>query len=502
MANRKRIASYGRRGQLVRVFSEDVTTRGTKQRLVRVQWNEFRGAPLETASWPYGKENVATAKGYAEGVAQRLAAGLAPAPVDRTIRELANAHVQAEGEAWAPATLRNFRHRWSRFEAFALKHTPARLITEETLDEFRDAMRRAGVVTNQRGETIGVVKQVFRWARRRKLIGENPIAEYTIKLAKGERRVDVPEWAPDDVRRMFEQLARDGASRSVRLWRLEVALYLAALQGPRQNALRHIAVDDVNLSGKTVRHPTAAGVVLPPRSVWFNPAWDKTDQERVQPLTRGAVRVIRIARVWRARIGYAGPWLLPPVHNKAQPWTYQALNQALRTLCARCTPPVAWVKGRALHGFRKYAAGEIHRITGSERGAADWIGDKSVQIVRKHYLKKRAEEQRSVAGQMTGPAVTRRASSSADRQAAADRQDAARKPVTHGTRTGYNRGCRCDGCRTAQREHIRQQRGTDPTKYRIAEANRNAVATQATNTNAPRSGEASEVLTTTGDTTP
>lgn len=406
MADRKRIATYGRRGQMVRVFSETVGER----KLVRVQYNEFKGAPLTTASWPHTKENVATAKAYAQGTAERLAAGVAAAPVDRTLRELADAHVAAEAEAWAPATLKNFRHRWGRFEQFAGRHTPARLITEETLDEFRTKMRLTGVATNQRSETVKVVKQVFRWARRRGLIRENPIADYTIKLAKGEKRAEVPEWSPADVGALLSRLAVERASRGSRTWRLEVALHLAALQGPRQKALRHVAIDDVNLSGKTKRHPTAPGVVLPPRSVWYNPAFDKRGDERVQPLTRGAVRAIRIAMVWRRRLGYDGRWILPPVQArtkaKDQPWTYQALNQALRNLCDRCSPVIAWVDGRGLHGFRKYAAGEVHRVTGSERAAADWIGDKDVKVVRKHYLKVRAEEQRGVAAQLHAPITT------------------------------------------------------------------------------------------------
>ena len=414
MANRKRIATYGRRGKnLVRVFEE----RAESVRYVRVQWSEVAGRPLSTESWKYSKEAVVDARAFAEGTADRLAAGGAPAPRDRTVRELAEAHLAAESEAWAEKTLAAFRHRWGRFEAFLGRHTVARLVTEETLDEFRGRMKRAGVVVNQRAETIKAVKQVFRWAKRRKLLAENAIADYTMKLAKGEKRHDVPEWSPDDTRRLLARLAHERAAHTSRGWRLEVALHLVSQLGPRQNALRHLAWADVNLSGRTVRHPTAAGVVLPPRAVWWNPTYDKRAEERVQPLTRPAVRALRLAAVWRARLGAAGVWVLPAVQArtvaKNQPWTYQALNQALRELCTRALDaegkPVAWVKGRGLHGFRKFAAGEVHRLTGSERAAADWIGDKDVKVVRKHYLKKRAEEQRAVAGLLGAAAPNRNA---------------------------------------------------------------------------------------------
>jgi integrase len=123
-------------------------------------------------------------------------------------------------------------------------------------------MRVAKVVTNQRGETVKTVKQCFRWARRRKLIAENPIADYTIKLAKSEKVVEVPEWSPDETARLAAQLLAERASRSARHWRLEVAFFLASSQGPRANAFLRLAWDDVNLSAETVRHPSAKGVVL------------------------------------------------------------------------------------------------------------------------------------------------------------------------------------------------------------------------------------------------
>jgi hypothetical protein len=408
MAKRKRIATYGRRGRLVRVFDE--TSAG--RRRVRVQWNEAPGAPLSTESWPYTRPNVKTAKAFAQGVEQRLAAGTAAPMKDRTIRELSDLHVTAFAESWAVNTLKAFTHRWARFEAFVPPHTRARLVTEETLDEFRVVMRRAKVATNQRAETIKAVKQVFRWARHRKLIAENPIADYTVKLAKGEKRAEVPEWSPLETARLLAQIEREEAWRHAHGWRIAVALWIAAGQGPRQNAMRHLSFDDINLTSETVRHPTAADVILPPRTVWWNPRFDKMGSERVQPLTRVAVRALRIARVWHARLAARGdvsPWVLAPARAKtterAAPWTYQAMNAALRALCDRCEPVVPWVKGRAFHGFRKFAAGEVAELTGSERAAADWIGDTDVKVVRKHYLKKRAEAQREVAQQLNDSAA-------------------------------------------------------------------------------------------------
>jgi integrase len=493
MAKRRRIATYGRRGQLVRVFDE----LANGSRLVRVQWNEVKGAPLSTESWPYSKDNVGVAKAYAEGVSDRLAAGMLTKRTDYTIAQLAELYVAAMEEGWAPSTLANFQHRWGRFLTFAGRNTSAKLVNEETLDEFRGALRKIKVAVNQRGEIIKVVKMVFRWARQRKLIAENPIADYTVKLAKGEKRAEIPEWNPEETTKLGAQLIAERASRKPLGWRLEVMFFVAASQGPRQNALRHLSIEDVNLSAQTRRHRTAPDVVLPPRSVWWNPAFDKLGEERVQPLSRGAVRAIRIAMVWRKRLKYTGPWLLFGAQTRTQqkPWGYQAANQALRELVRRAG--LKWVTGRAFHGFRKHAAGEVARITGSERAAADWIGDKDVKIVRKHYLKKRAEEQREVAASVSVDVLQLHRPAARVHAPAPAR---APKPVTHGTRTGYNRGCRCDACRDAQRDHIRALRGTEPGATRgryahirnepVAEPIRNATATGAENTK----GEASEAL--------
>jgi hypothetical protein len=361
------------------------------------------------------------------------------AVADRTMRELADLHIAAFVESWAPATLRNFRHRWDALRAFVGRNTSARLVTEETLDEFRAKMRAAGVVTNQRTETVKAVKQCFRWARRRKLIAENPIADYTIKLAKTERVVEVPEWSPDDTAASARSCSPSAPRARARHWRLEVGFFLAASQGPRVNALLHLAWDDVNLSGERsgtraapascCRREPSGGI---PRST--RPRASACSRSRAAPCARCASRASG-ARGSRTT-GRGCSRRRAPSRRKGESWGYQAANRALRELCDRCAPAVEWVKGRAFHGFRKYSAGEIHRLTGSERAAADWIGDKDVKVVRKHYLKKRAEEQRGVAQQIDVDASARPTSRplsslrSAPRSRAGSRSRTARAPAT------------------------------------------------------------------------
>ena len=119
-----------------------------------------------------------------------------------------------------------------------------------------------------------------------------------------------------------------------------------------------------------------------------------------------------------------------------------------------------WITGRAFHGFRKGAAGEVHRLTNSERDAADWIGDADIRIVRRHYLKKRAEEQQGVANKINVDATKQLLERDRSAPSIGGRADK-RKPITHGTRTGYNRGCRCDACTATQREHSKADRSKE-----------------------------------------
>jgi integrase len=78
-----------------------------------------------------------------------------------------------------------------------------------------------------------------------------------------------------------------------------------------------------------------------------------------------------------------------------RPWGFQAYTYALHEAEGRSGVPV--IKYRGAHGFRRGISGDIYDATGSEKAAADWIGDRSLKVVRKHYLLERDEEMKRLA---------------------------------------------------------------------------------------------------------
>lgn len=384
---RKLLKEYGSHGRSVRVFVETFTD-PRRQPLVRVQWRE-RGK-LTTESLPDSRQNQARAKAFAEGVAERLALQGSAQRKPMTMRELGDAYLLAHPtpETWRPKTRVTFLGRWKNWIAFA---TPTRLIdsvTPETIDAFRKSMRDQDFAVNQIANHVQMVKSVYRFARARKHLLENPIADYEMKLSRDQRRLEVPEWSADECGRILAELD----PRSPNNWRAYIGIVLVAVLGGRSNALLNLEWRDVDLTARTIR---------------WRPELDKLAKDRVQPLPRDAVRVLRIARVWRDRIDYRGPFVLPGDHNRQKkargdrPYKYQSLNQSLRHAAERAG--VQWIDYRALHGFRRMVVGNVLAATGNLVRAGQYIGDSDVRTLQRSYVRERPEQLRDVAAAMRIP---------------------------------------------------------------------------------------------------
>jgi hypothetical protein len=213
------------------------------------------------------------------------------------------------------------------------------------------------------------------------------------------------EYSPTEREQILAQLdPRD--SRQWRAWALTV---LFRYCGPRQNAARHLTLDDIDLEASAIA---------------WRPELDKTGEARVQPMPASVREAFLIALGWAQHDGYTGPWVFySPTRrirtDDAAPYTYQAYNQALRT--AEDRAGVVHKKYRAAHGYRRGVATDIHAMTGSTRAAADWIGDKSVKIVDKHYVQTRDEEMRKYAQLVEGGMARRRRRSARRRGARYER---------------------------------------------------------------------------------
>mgnify|MGYP001581133137 CR=1 FL=1 len=73
-----------------------------------------------------------------------------------------------------------------------------------------------------------------------------------------------------------------------------------------------------------------------------------------------------------------------------KPWTYSAFIAQLHD--AERAAGIEPRKWKVAHAFRRGVAGDVLSLTGSERRAAEWIGDKDVKVVKRSYLLERDEE--------------------------------------------------------------------------------------------------------------
>ncbi len=177
--------------------------------------------------------------------------------------------------------------------------------------------------------------------------------------------------------------------RNSRTWRTWVAVQVASLLGPRQNALLNVEWRDIDLCTRTVR---------------WRAELDKRGRERVQPLPREAVFAFRVAAVWRRRLGYGGRFVFPPVQARRgdRPWTYAALSAQLAAAEGRAG--IAHVAYRGMHGFRRGACKNVLAVTGGDLNkAGEWIGDTDLRTLKRSYLKSRPEELREVANLLRMP---------------------------------------------------------------------------------------------------
>lgn len=344
----------------------------------RVYWRE--GGQRRKESFPATREGKVQARAFAQGTHERLAARKVEAPPRLTLREVFERYVLACEPSWRAKTKVNELNRWRVFSTVVGELTMADLVTQDTLDEVRKVLltrggkRATGMVPNQVHAVLSNVLRVWRLAKARKWLAENPLADYRIPRAKEDRVTNVEEFTPAEARALMGQLSPKDSRR----WRAHVCCRIAGTQGPRVNALLQSLDADWDLEARTVR--------------WRSET-DKLGRERVQPLTRDAVAAVRIARIWRRRMGYRGKYLIPSVREarrlQDQTYSYQALCRMLHI--ASKEAGVAVKALRAMHGFRRMAARTVLELTADINAAAEWIGDTDLRVVKRSYLKERPE---------------------------------------------------------------------------------------------------------------
>lgn len=402
MSGRKIIERFGKKGRenYVRVFAEKVG----RHTLVRVQWRE-QGKP-RTESWPNNRKGIDAAKAYAEATHERLTAKPATEIAPITVGDLWRKYLTAKQHKLSPRTIATSSARWKKFDAFVGHSTIASTITRDRMDEFRDAMLKMQHAPNQVALTVGIVRIVYRWGEERDLLAPSKIPGYRVEIGAAVRAKG-PKMG-EYTREQRAAIAAHFDPRGARTWRPYVLSTILAYTGARQRAARHLQWADVDFPHARLR---------------WRAEFDKMHRDRYQPVPEPVMEALWVAYGWRLATGYTGFWILfgaqaasrgetrelktwelDPKHKRAgrtrrmvsdRPWGYASYNGALHE--AEAAAGIKRQKYTAAHAFRRGVAGDVKDATGSDKDAADYIGDKSVRVVRDHYLMVREERLRDMA---------------------------------------------------------------------------------------------------------
>jgi site-specific recombinase XerC len=436
------IATYGRYGYVVNVF----TTRLGREEVARVEWRvpcppatpgdrvtfkrtlrSFHGAKrvrelearrfaealaqvlqLEYEARRFGPlatlvpRSTSTAPGApTESAYPVLEAALRPTLVTSgpTLGELWAHYEQAHRADWAPRTLVLNRGRWEVLApGFLPSTTYALSVTPDVLDDWRVALstiaRKHGraMAGNQIAHHTQLVKSVYAFGVRRGLLAHNPIREYRVRRGRSSKPLAVPAFTSREWARLLAVLDYRKPSD----WRAWALIALDGLLAPRSLALLKLQWRD--LRGLSFEEP---------RTVRWRGEHDKVGNERVQPLPRDAVRVLRICRVWARREGYSGDYVFfgAQARTRHRHYTYSALNGQLVRACDRAKVPR--LQYQAMHGLRRLSGTRVLEDHGDVNAAADWLGDVDLGALKRSYLRTSPEYLRPVADRKTLPETAR-----------------------------------------------------------------------------------------------
>jgi hypothetical protein len=414
---RKTLESFGKKGRrdYVRVVRELVD--GVSK--IRVLWKEPH---RQLESFEDTRNGLREARAFADGKHEALKAPALVATDPLTLRQAFEKYVTAMVDEWSDNTLRLRRWRWSKLELFAGRDALAKDITREVLDELKRALLKSHV-PNQVRQAIKEITGVFRWLVDRDLIPPTKVTHYTTGFKKAILRAGpkMAEYSRDERERIIAVLD-PGDRIQWRAWALNV---LFAYCGPRQTAARHLEVADVELSEPEFTHSPHGLIPTFSGRIHWREETNKTGEDWHQPMPQPVAEAFWVALGWRQFDHYDGRFLFYGVQRRTRgqalrrntrrpksleamdgidvdekPYTYAAMLDQLHRAEQRAG--IETIKYRGAHGHRRGVGGDVHAATGSEKAAADWLGDRSVKVVRDHYLLKREEELQGTATLMEG----------------------------------------------------------------------------------------------------
>lgn len=364
-ATRKRVATYGRRGSLVRV--DEVRRDGVRRYVVT--WGSKGGRQqVSYPGTPAGRqEALAFAEGYEAEARKPKAAQPAP---DLTTAELWEHFKAATWPHLRPRSRALYTENWKRWESYFHAGTPAQSMTLANAYEFRASMEATGLATRTIKAAVDCVRMVYNFAERGELIPRNRWHQYRFKVAKEKRTQPRAEYTEAEFLTLWRQFDPTNSKH----WRAWVTLGLLGIYGQRQTATLHLQ-DPADVDEE-------AGVLI------FRAAYNKTGDETHLPILPITREILAVSRQWRATLGITGPWLIPAARerNNGETYTLQSFWSALENAEKRAG--IAKVRFRAGHGFRRGLVGDLLADGADIELALKAIGDRDVRMAQ-HYAVKR-----------------------------------------------------------------------------------------------------------------
>lgn len=313
-----------------------------------------------------------------------------------------------------PATLDSYRRDLEKHFGETLLAMPVANVTPAAVTDAQHAafLRDGARVVSARtwNKLTTYLSMVFEWARRQKLVTENPVTEdHRIKSTKEEkaRRRAVGQAMPTDEQEAAFIRAAEESENSTSASR---ALAVGLLTGLRLQELAHLRVRDVTLE---------AG--LEDLEVAADHHDVKTDAaERFVPLTREAAQLVRAQLAALAPLGLDGKdaWLFPVLArregskaNVGDRLNAGTLRRCMRSLAAKAGwPPLP---PRAVVHFLRHVARSRWAAAGLTTEQIDRAIGHAAEGVRENYTHAKRRElfaafRRVLDGETVRPVVARK----------------------------------------------------------------------------------------------
>jgi site-specific recombinase XerD len=310
-----------------------------------------------------------------------LVLGLAHAPSRQStsIADLVGGYIRSlELRGRGAGTLKGYRRDLAQFTAYAKSRGVVRLqaVDEQLLEDYQERLKSTGmkgiVPQAKRGRRIGrnanatirnkmkSVRQLIRWAMKRRLLREDPCGGYQLPP---ESTQDAFCWSTEEFRQLCDHAEQP--------W-LDLLRFLA-MTGLRSDELCWLTAGDASLSGRPfvrIRRKNC-----PQTGVAWQP---KHGRERIVPLCPPAAETCR-----QALAATPGPWLFwsPNARGKQQGhYRTEAIWWALQRIKGR-----AGIRHGTVHTTRHYFCAFAANHGVSPFKVMKILGHGSLDIVLRYY---------------------------------------------------------------------------------------------------------------------